>query len=175
MTRIYLLELAVILSPREKRSLIDWLKKAREHAKSIHPTRYNRHYDKNELEPIKVEEYKTIIDKHLNELDSHKNVIDRIKALRDKSIAHLDKAYFDNPYAIYEDYPVKNDEIVQLIEAVSRILEEHYGYLFQAGAQMEIFSERNVDAILNYVRAFQRILKDRDLVKSGFRPVKYLK
>ena len=174
MTRIYLVEMAAILSEKEDRSLIDWLKKAHEHAKSICPTRYNPNYDKGEREPIKTEEFKTIICQHLKELNSHEKVIDRIKALRDKSFAHLDKTYFDNPSAIYNDYPIKNDEIDKLIETVSKILNEHYKYLFQADLRMEILSEMNVDAVLNYVRAFQRIRKDKELIKNGFRPAIYL-
>ena len=173
MTRIYLVELATILCEREERSLIDWLKKAQDHAKSICPTRYNPNH-KGDREPVKTEEYKTIIDQNLRELSSHGNVIGRIKGWRDKSIAHLDKTYFDNPSAIYEDYPINNIEIDQLIETVSKILREHYLYLFQADLRMEILSEMNADAVLNYVRAFQRIRKDNELIKSGFRPVEYL-
>lgn len=171
--RIYLVELAAILSEREERSLIDWLKKAHDHAKSICPTRYNPNY-KGEREPIKAEEYKSIIDQNLRELDSHENVISRIKAWRDKLIAHLDKTYFDNPSAIYKDYPINSTEIDQLIEAVSKILHEHHLYLFQADLRMEILSEMNVDSVLNYVRAFQRIRKDKKLIKSGFKPLEYL-
>ena len=68
MTRIYLVELAMLLSEREDRSLLDWLKKAREHAKSIGPTQFNPNYSKGEREPIKPEEYKAIIDKHISQL-----------------------------------------------------------------------------------------------------------
>lgn len=174
MTRVYLVELAAILSKEEDRSLIDWLKKSREHAKSMFPTRYNPNYDKDGREPIKEKEYKIIIGQHLSELALHKDLIGRIKAWRDKLIAHLDKAYFHNPSAIYEKYPIKNTEINQLIEAVSKILQEHYSYLFKAHLRMEISSETNVDAVLNYVQAFQRIRKDKDLRKNGFRPAKYL-
>jgi len=172
MTRIYLVELATILSEREERSLTDWLKKAREHAKSLCPTRYNP--NKSEREPIKAEEYKSIIDQNLRELNTHENVISRIKEWRNKLIAHLDKTYFDNPSAIYEDYPINNTEIDQLIETVSKILHEHHLYLFQADLRMEILSVENVDSILSYVQAFQRICKDEELVSSGFRPASYL-
>ncbi|MDO9593286.1 MAG: hypothetical protein Q7I98_08925 [Erysipelotrichaceae bacterium] len=89
MTRIYLVELAILLSEREDRSLLDWLKKANEHAKSIGPTRYNPNYSRDDHEPIKPKEYKAIIDNHISQLKSQKDVIERIKALRDKSIAHL--------------------------------------------------------------------------------------
>lgn len=173
MTRIYLVELATILSEREERSLIDWLKKAREHATSICPTRYNPNF-KGEREPIKAKEYQSLIDQNRSELDSHENVITRIKAWRDKLIAHLDKTYFDNPSAIYMDYPINNTEIDQLIEIVSKILHEHYLYLFKADLRMEILSEMNVDSVLIYVRAFQRIRNDKNLIKSGFKPVDYL-
>jgi hypothetical protein len=173
MTRIYLVELAAILSAREERSLIDWLKKAREHAKSLSPTRYNP-ICKDEREPIKAEEYQSIIDKNQSELNSHKILINRIKAWRDKLIAHIDKKYFNEPSAIYQDYQIYNTEIDQLIEAVSKIMHEHYLYLFKAGLRMEILSEMDVDSVLNYVRAFQRIRNDKALINSGFRPVVYL-
>jgi len=173
MTRIYMVELAAILSAREERSLIDWLKKAREHAKSISPTRYNPNC-MDEREPIKAEEYQSIIDKNQSELDNHKILINQIKAWRDKLIAHIDKKYFNEPSAIYQDYQISNTEIDQLIEAVSKILHEHYLYLFNADLRMEILSEMNVDSVLNYVRAFQRIRNDKELINSGFRPVEYL-
>jgi len=174
MTRIYLVELAILLSEKENRSLLDWLKKAQDHARSIEPTRYNPNYTTGDREPIDAEEYKDIIDSDIREVESHKNLIGRIKAWRDKSIAHLDKTYFDNPSAIVGDYPIHNDEIVQLIEVVSKILKQHYSYLFQADLRMEILSEMNVDVILNYARAFQRVRKDNALIDRGFRPVEYM-
>jgi hypothetical protein len=175
MTRIYLVELAIMLSEKENRSLLDWLKKAHEHAESIGPTRYNPNHAIADREPIEVEEYKAIIDSHISQLESHKNLIGRIKALRDKSITHLDKTYFENPSAINRDYPINNDEIFQLIETVSKILKQHYSYLFEADLRMEILSEMNVDVILNYARAFQRARKDNALIDRGFRPVEYMK
>ena len=173
MTRIYLVELAALLSDKEDRSLIDWLRKACVHARSICPTRYNPSKD-NERESIKPNEYREIIDNNISELDSYNDLVNRIKAWRDKSIAHLDKAYFDTPSAIYEKYPINNSEIDLLIECVSRILHEHYSYIFHADLRMEILSEMNVDSVLNYVQAFQRIRKDKELIKSGFKPVEYL-
>lgn len=175
MTRIYLVELAIMLSEKENRSLLNWLKKAQEYAELIGPTRYNPNHTTGDREPIEIEEYKAIIDSHIRKLEYHKSLIGRIKAWRDKSITHLDKAYFDNPSAIVRDYPINNDEIVQLIEVVSKILKQHYSYLFQADLRMEILSEMNVDIILNYARAFQRVRKDNALIDRGFRPVEYMK
>jgi hypothetical protein len=173
MTRIYLVELAALLSDKEDRSLIDWLRKACVHARAICPTRYNPSGN-NERESIKPDEYREIIDKNISELDSFNDLIIRIKAWRDKSIAHLDKTFFDTPSAIYERYPINNSEIDQLIECVAKILHEHYSYLFHADLRMEILSMENVDSILSYVQAFQRIRRDGKLISSGFRPANYL-
>jgi len=173
MTRIYLVELAALLSDKEDRSLIDWLRKACVHARSICPTRYNPS-EKNERESIKPNEYREIIDKNIRELDSFNDLINRIKAWRDKSIAHLDKAFFDTPSAIYERYPINNSEIDQLIECVSQILHEHYSYIFHGDLRMEILSVATVDSILSYVQAFQRVRKDEKLISSGFMPANYL-
>jgi len=173
MTRIYLVELAALLSEKEDRSLIDWLRKACVHARSICPTRYNPNR-KNERESIRENEYRKIIDENISDLDSFNNLINRIKSWRDKSIAHLDKTFFDTPSAIYEKYPITNSEIDELIECVTRILHEHYSYLFHADSRMEILSETNVDSILSYVQAFQKVRKDKKLISNGFRPANYL-
>ena len=173
MTRIYLVELAALLSDKEDRSLIDWLRKACVHARSICPPRY-KPSEKNEREFIKPNEYREIIDKNISELDSFNDLINRIKAWRDKSIAHLDKAFFDTPSVIYERYPINNSEIDQLIECVAQILHEHYSYIFHADLRMEILSVATVDSILSYVQAFQRVRKDEKLISSGFRPANYL-
>lgn len=101
-------------------------------------------------------------------------MISRIKAWRDKSIAHLDKAFFDTPSSIYKKYPINNSEIDQLIECVDQILHEHYSYIFHADLRMEILSVTTVDSILSYVQAFQRARKDEKLISSGFRPANYL-
>ena len=173
MTRIYLVELAALLSDKEDRSLIDWLEKACLHARSLCPTRYNPS-EKNERESIKPNEYREIIDRNISDLYSFSDLINRIKAWRDKSIVHFDKAFFDTPSAIYARYPIKNSEIDKLIECVAKILHEHYSYIFHADLRMEISSVATVDSILKYVQAFQRVRKDKKLISSGFRPANYL-
>ncbi len=77
--RTILVEMAMILSPKEQVSLIDWLKKAREHAPSLAPTRYNPSYSGVKREPIKPKEYRALIDRHINRLDAQRDVIHRIK------------------------------------------------------------------------------------------------
>lgn len=154
--RTILVEMAMILSPKEQVSLIDWLKKAREHAPSLAPTRYNPSYSSVKREPIKPKEYRALIDRHINRLDAQRDVIHRIKSQRDKAIAHLDKAYFDNPKALDKDYPLRDDDIDRLVEVVSDILGKHHSCLFEADLRMENLSTRNVDVVLKYARAFQR-------------------
>ena len=170
MTRIYLIELAALLSDKEDRSLIDWLQKACVHAKALCPSRY-KPSEKNEREVIKPNEYREIIDKNISSLGSFDDLINRIKTWRDKSIAHLDKAFFDAPSAIYDKFPITNSEIDELIECVSKILHEHYSYIFHADSRMEILSVTNVDSVLSYVQAFQRVRQDKELLNKGFRPV----
>lgn len=174
MSRIYLVELAIMLSKKEERSLFDWLKKAQEHAKAIEPNRFNLNIFPERREPIEPKEYKAIIEKHREQLLSQDNLIKNIKALRDKTIAHLDKTYFNEPSAIYKDYPIEKDNIDQLIEMIGEILHEHYSYLFEADLRMEIMSESHVDVVLKYARSFQRVRVNRAFIEKGFKPVDYM-
>lgn len=173
MTRIYLVELAAMLSDREERSLIDWLQNACVHAKDLGPSRYNPS-DTDNREIIKPHEYRDIIEKNLIRLDSYNDLTERIKTWRDKSITHFDKTFFDNPSLIYKKYQINNCEINKLIECISEILHEHYSYIFHADSRMEIISSTNIDSILMYVQAFQMARKDKKLIKSGFIPANYL-
>jgi hypothetical protein len=174
MTRIYLVELASLLSKKEDRSLFDWLKKAHTHAKSMEPSRYSNNNEIRDRETINPYEYQKTIDEHIFQLESHSETIDRIKALRDKLFVHLDKTYFENPGSALEAFPVKPVEIGEMIETVSGILKCHYSYLFKADLKMELIIPGNVDVVLTYALAFQRIRTDQALIKSGFRPAKYM-
>lgn len=172
--RIVLVEMSMLLSKNEERSLIDWLKKAREHAASLGPTCYNPSYSGGERRPIKEKEYRALIDRHTNRLDAQQKVIDRIKARRNKAIAHFDSAYFNNLNALDKRYPLTYSDIDRLMDLVGEILRKHHSCLFKADPRMEILSTRNVDLVLNYARAFQRARKDRALIKNGFKPVAYM-
>jgi AbiU2 len=172
--RIVLVEMSMLLSKNEERSLIDWLRKAREHAPSLRPTHYNPSYSASDRQPINEKEYRALIDSHKSRLDAQQHVIDRIKAHRDKAIAHFDSAYFNNPKALNK-YPLTYSDIDRLMDVVSEILRKHHSCLSKADLRMEILSTRNVDLVLNYARAFQRARKDRALIKKGFKPVAYLR
>ena len=173
--RTVLVELLMLLSQGEERSLLDWLKKAREHAAAMKPTRYNPNYSGGEREPIKPKEYRALIDDQIAQLDARKNITERIKARRDKAIAHLDKAYFDDPKALYRDYPLSDNDINDLMEVVSSILRKHHSCLFEADIVMEVSSVHTVDTVLQYTRAFMRVRKDCDLIEKGFMPQLYMR
>lgn len=172
--RIVLVEMSALLSEKEDRSLVDWLKKAREHAASLGPTRYNPDHPGGERQPIKEEAYRALIDEHKNRLGAEQNVIERIKARRNKAITHFDSKYFYNPEALDKRYPLTYADINRLMDVVSEILRKHHSCLFNADPRVEILSMENTDKVLNYARAFQRARKDRALIKKGFMPVAYM-
>lgn len=172
--RIILVELAMLLSDREQRSLLDWLKKTREHAASVRPTRYNPAYPHGEREPLTPKEYCDIVDDQLGRIAAQQNVINRIKTQRDKAIAHLDKSYFDDPEAILNDYPLSDADVGGLMGLVKAILETHYGYLFGSDLEITVHSVRTVNTVLNYARAFIRVREDSALMEKSFMPAKYL-
>lgn len=169
-----LLELSMFLSENEERSLFDWLKKAKEHAASLKPTGYNIAKDKYEL--IETEKYRAIIDDQITQLQNRKNIINRIKAHRDKRIAHLDKKFFDIYSTLLdEEYPLNDDDIDELIEVVSCILQKHYSCLFKISTTTKVGTLQNVDKVLRYAYAWAQARKDSDLIKGkkAFRPAEY--
>ena len=174
LSRIIFVELFMFLSERRKeRSLRDWLNKAKEHAASINPTRFNK--IEREYEPIKPEKYRRIIDYQIAQLQARQNIIDRIKAHRDKAIVHMDKEYFNDPQAFDTKYSLSAGDIDDLMEVVSCILRKHYSCLFQASMSMEVGSVQNVDRVLQYARAWMRVRRDYNLIDKGFKPVEYMR
>lgn len=173
LSRIIFVELFMFLSEGEERSLRDWLNKAKEHAASMNPTRFNK--IEREYEPIKPEKYRRIIDCHIAQLQGRQNVIDRIKAHRNKAIVHMDKKYFNDSQALDTNYPLNADDINDLMEVVSCILRKHYSCLFKASMSMEVGSVQNVDTVLQYARAWMRSRRDSNLIKKGFKPVEYMR
>jgi len=173
LSRIVLTELSMLLSPGEKRSLLDRLKKAREHAPKLKPTCYDA--EKGDYELIEVEQYRALIDGQIAELKVREEIIKRIKARRDKAIAHMDKKYFDDPQALLRDYPLTESEVDDLMELAGGILRKHYSCVFQADIRMELTSVHTIDAVLEYTRAFMRARRDFKLIKVGFKPALYLR
>ena len=172
--RIVLVELSMLLSSSENRSLTDWLEKAKVHSGPIKPTRHSAAYPHGDREPVPNEEYCRIIDGQLQQIKAQKDVIDRIRTHRDKTIAHLDKLYFDNPEAIFNDYPLSMTDVRSLMDLVRGILKSHYSYLFGSDLDMAVYSVHTLDAVLQHVQGFIRVQEDPDLLKKGFSPAKYL-
>ena len=171
LSRIIFLELSMFLSEKEDRSLRDWLNKAKEHAASMNPTRFNK--TEREYEPIKPEKYRHIIDCQIAQLQARQDVIDRIKERRDKAIVHLDKKYFNDSQALDTNYPLNADDIDDLMEVVSCILRKHYSCLFKGNMSMEVGSVQDIDTVLQYARAWMRVRRDFNLIEKGFKPVEY--
>lgn len=170
-SRIVLVELSMFLSEKEDRSLLDWLYKAKEHAGSMKPTRYDATLSRQE--PIKPEKYRAVIDDHIAQLRAKEDVIDRIKSHRDKSIAHMDRKYFDDTESIERDYPLTEPEIDDLMDRVSCILRKHHNCLLQADVSLEVRSIHNVEKLLDYARAWMRARRDPKFRETGSWPVDY--
>jgi AbiU2 len=170
--RIVLVELTMLLSNTEDRSLIDWLNKAKTHAASLEPTSYNPNHDRRD--PIAAEDYRKIVDDQLATIGNQQEVIYRIKRHRNKAIAHFDKRYFNDPEAIIAEFPVSKSDIDSLIGLIKEILQLHYSHLFGSDLDIKIHSPRTVHTILRYTLAFKRVREDSALLAKGFEPAKYL-
>jgi len=169
MHRIVLVEIHSFISGRDDKSLVDWLRKAYEHAGALQPTRYV----KDKYVSINEGEYRSIVKNHQQMLGRRRDLEDRIRELRHNLIAHFDSQYFDNPEAAKEEHPVEVEEIDDLIEVISEILETHHLYLLGGDLTMEVYGGGSIDAVLDYVRAFQRARQDFDLIADGFSPPEY--
>lgn len=160
--RTILLELCKFVSNNEEKSLIVWLHKAKENAKELSPSLYNKNSDDSrERIPLTAENYIKIIDEHLDQLQKHNNTIKSLKGRRDKVLAHTDKAFFNNPTKVFDKYPLSNLDINALMNSISEILSKHHLLLLHGDANMGVESTSDVDKILNYVRAFARVRKDK--------------
>ena len=73
--RIALVEIASLLSEKEQRSLVDWLKKAREHARSLKPTSYVPSDRGVERQLINETRYRELIGKQEDRLAAHQAVL----------------------------------------------------------------------------------------------------
>lgn len=61
----------------------------------------------------------------LEALEKHRDTIDRLMARRDKFFAHLDKMYFHSPAKIYEDYPLRSEDVIALANSMIKIVADH--------------------------------------------------
>lgn len=63
--------------------------------------------------------------RHKSNLAAHAAVISSIQGRRDKVLAHLDRKYFFEPESVDDDYPITDDAIIALANAIIDILSEH--------------------------------------------------
>ncbi|WP_245872420.1 AbiU2 domain-containing protein [Brucella pituitosa] len=66
-----------------------------------------------------------IIQKQRVDLEAHRETIKTIMARRDKFFAHLDKRYFNDPTAIYRDYPIDAHDVIALVNCIIAIIADH--------------------------------------------------
>lgn len=167
--RTILIELSKLFSDKEQKSIIDFLKKAKENASSISPTTFDR--EKFQRVALKLCEYKCIIDEQMKKILSKEVAIRKIKAHRDKALAHSDAEFFLNPGKLNEKYPLEFKEVDELMEIAIEILRYQNVYLFESDLDIKVYSTSNVESVLQYVRAFKRILEDE--IIGGAKNLKY--
>jgi hypothetical protein len=161
--RAILIELCKLLSEDEDKSLVDFLRKAKEHANSIDPQIYDIASERHRT--VATSQYRSVIQQHKKMLDDKKGLIKRIRGRRNKMLAHSDATYFNNPEKIYSKYPINIIEIDELLETVSTILKSHYNYLFNTDLGMTFHTSTGLEAVLIYVRAYKRFWEDNRLTK----------
>ncbi len=66
-----------------------------------------------------------VIHKQSADLEAHRDTIQTILARRDKFFAHLDKQYFNDPTAIYRDYPLEEQSVISLVNCIIAIISGH--------------------------------------------------
>jgi hypothetical protein len=174
--RTVLLELFKLVSDNEDKSLIDFLTKAKENANSL---QLSDDQDGNDADVTKLsldpDHYRSVVDSHLAQIQKHSDVIDTLKGRRDKEIAHTDKTYFNDPRKLLEHFPLRDIDITSLMDTISEVLRQQYSLLLQADMIMRISSLSDVEDVLNYVRAFSHVKKDKRLTHDYKIPVyKYL-
>lgn len=169
--RTILIELCKLFSDREQKSIIDFLQNARKYSSSIEPVKFKLTTQKREI--LTKEEYNSYIDKQEELIASKDEILITLKAHRDKALAHSDAEYFSEPENLYKNFPLEAEEIDELLEVATEILENHYLYLLEADLEIKVFSIRSADAVLEYVRAYIRILNDEEIDGAEFLKYKW--
>ena len=165
--RTILIELCKLVDYREKRSLVDWLKKAKKHTSGIKPMRSRLVDDGGFVyEAISDIEYSHIIDDQLEKLNPEDSIIKDIITLRDKVLAHADNEYFeeDKKHKLFEIYPRSNPAVRKTIEIINDILKEHYLYIFKSDIELKVYTSSDLSNLLISARAFDRFSKDSETI-----------
>jgi hypothetical protein len=157
--RTLLIELCLLFDDREEKCIVDYLIKAKEHAKTIEPKRFN--VAKYKREVVDFKEYQKIIDKQQESINSKNDIIKNIKGRRDTSLTHSDARFFNNPDDIYIKYPLSDENIDELIELATEILRTQHLYLMGSDLDIQVHATSNIDTILCHIRSFNRVWHDK--------------
>jgi hypothetical protein len=71
----------------------------------------------------------TLIDEQKAELERHRKTIENVKSRRDRRFAHSDRMYFGDEDRVLEDFPVTEEDIVDLANCVIRLFGVHHNGL----------------------------------------------
>lgn len=100
----------------------------------------------------------TAIEQQRAALEAQRTTIDAIMGRRDRFFAHLDKEYFSNPTAIYSDYPLDEDDVIALANAMIGLVAEHEGGLKASWTiNLAEFYTISVDNMVRNLRSGRKI------------------
>lgn len=162
--RTILIDVSKLVSEKEDKSLIDWLKQVKMHSESFKPVRYSSKQNKTVVIPKKL--FHEIVDKQLEQITSKQAIIDRIIGRRNKFLAHRDSSIFNNSQLLDELYPINDLEIEELLETISNIFIEQHLYVNDSAFDMRINSGTDLETILRFVRAAKRFREDERITKE---------
>ncbi|TGX49203.1 hypothetical protein E5A73_20425 [Sphingomonas gei] len=98
-----------------------------------------------------------IFGEQLARLEGHRATITAIMGRRDRFFAHLDKRYFRDPGRIYVDFPLEEEAVIALVNAVIAVITEHQWKLKEtASFHLAEFVEIGVDNMVRNLEAGRR-------------------
>nr|WP_321484292.1 hypothetical protein [uncultured Cohaesibacter sp.] len=102
---------------------------------------------------------KKLIEEQVKALDTHRKCIESIVGRRNKFFAHRDKEYLDQLDKIYSDYPLSEDDVVDLANSLIAIVRKHELGLSGGRSSFHVaeFFEIAVDNMVRNLEAGRRI------------------
>jgi hypothetical protein len=92
-------------------------------------------------------------------LEKHKSTISSIRGRRDKYFAHTDKKYLETPDQIYTDFPLTEEDVVKLAQALISIVHDHEIGLHPDNCSFHLaeFIEISVDNMVRNLKVGRKI------------------
>ncbi|MEO8398489.1 MAG: hypothetical protein ABI550_01610, partial [Ignavibacteriaceae bacterium] len=157
-----LIELCKFIDQDEKKSLNNWMIKAKEHVIPLEPTYYDRNSGKRLK--MKKKDFVSLVDSQMTELRKQSKTIRNLKARRNKVLAYTDAAFFNDPRNLRIKYPLFTSDIDELLETVRGILRKFCVPMFEADYDLStVHTIYSLDTILTYARAFMWANDDKEL------------